>query len=153
MTALRTEVSRSMQGLSHRTPAPYMISYGVTETSTTLFVASFGNLLTSSTTTQRVLDVDLRVGDYTLDNTRSIRGVAFELGRGTRGVQLPLGNDVSALRTAVWRATDQAYRSAAERYEKVLTNLKVKVREEDSSADLSREVPSTFIQPPVAVAF
>ena len=153
ITALRTEVARSMQGLSQRTPAPYMISYGVTETSTTLFVASFGNLLTSSTTTQRVLDVDLRVGDYTLDNTRSIRGVAFELGRGTRGVQLPLGNDVSALRAAVWRATDQAYRSAAERYEKVLTNLKVKVREEDSSADLSREVPSTFIQPPVAVAF
>lgn len=153
LTALRSEVTRSMKGLAQQTPAPYMISYGVTETSSTLILASFGNVLSNTTTEQRVLDVDLRVGDYALDNTRSIRGVAFELGRGTRGVQLPLGNDVDALRAAVWRATDQAYRSAAERYEKVITNLKVKVREEDSSADLSREIPSTFIQQPVQAHF
>lgn len=153
LEALQTELDRSMKGLSTASPAPYMLSYGVTETSTTVMIASFGRLLTDQTQTSRVLDVDLRVGDYALDNTRSIRGVAFELGRGARGVALPMGNDISALRAVIWRATDQAYRSAAERYEKVVTNLQVKVREEDSSADLSRESASRYLQSPVAFVF
>ena len=153
LTALQEELDRSMTGLASETPAPYFLSYGVTQTSTTSMIASFGSMLLDNTTTKRVLDVDLRVGDYELDNTRSIRGIAFELGRGTRGVSMPMGDDVTALRTIVWRATDKAYRSAAERYEKVVTNLKVKVREEDTSADLSHEKAVRYLQDPAPFEF
>jgi len=153
LTALQQELDRTMQGLATETPAPYFLSYGVTQTSTTSMIASFGSMLLDNTTTDRVLDVDLRVGSYELDNTRSIRGIAFELGRGTRGVSLPMGDDVTALRTIIWRATDKAYRSAAERYEKVVTNLQVKVREEDTSADLSHEKAFRYVQDPAPFEF
>ncbi len=105
-----------------------------------------GKLVSDVHDQRRVLDVDLRVGSHQLDNTHSIRGVAFELGRGTRGVELPIGNDELALRTVIWRATDKAYRSAAERYEKVVTNLQVKVKEEDTSADMSVEKALQYVQ-------
>lgn len=153
LTALQQELERTMAGLATSTPAPYYLSYGVTQTSTTTMLASFGHMLLDNTTTRRVLDVDLRVGSHELDNTRSIRGIAFEMGRGTRGVSLPMGNDVLALRSVIWRATDKAYRSAAERYEKVVANLQVKVREEDTSADLSREMKVRYIQQPAPFEF
>lgn len=147
LDALKLELDRSMKGLSGEQTPPYFLSYGVTETSSTVIAASFGAIILDNTTKDRVLDVDLRVGSYQLDNTRPIRGIAFELGRGTRGVSMPMGDDVEALRTIIWRATDKAYKSAAERYEKVLTNQKVKVREEDTSADMSMEKAYQYIQP------
>jgi len=139
LRAMRAEVDRTMSTLATAKPAPYFLSYAVTEVSSTVITASMGALDVDVTTSRRVLDVDVRVGTYELDNTRSIRGVAFEMGRGTRGVEMPAGDDERALRSIIWSATDKAYTAAAERYGKVLTNLQVKVREEDSSADLSRE--------------
>lgn len=146
LRAMEAELTRSMQGLGTAKPAPYFIAYSITEVSSTLISASMGSLDADVTTKRRVLDIDLRVGGHKLDNTRSIRGVAFEMGRGTRGVEVPLTDDERALRTVIWSATDKAYRSAAERYGKVITNLQVKVKEEDSSADLSQEQAYTYIE-------
>jgi predicted Zn-dependent protease len=64
-----------------------------------------------------------------------------------------MGNDERALRSVIWSSTDKAYRSAAERYGKVLTNLQVKVREEDSSADLSREKAHVSVSTAEPLAF
>lgn len=136
---MKAELERSNAVLTTATPAMYYLSYGVTENTTVTIKASYGNLVVDNHDQRRILDVDLRVGSHQLDNTHSIRGVAFELGRGTRGVELPVGNNSTALQQVIWRATDQAYRSAAERYEKVVTNLKVKVKEEDTSADMTQE--------------
>jgi len=136
---MKSELDRTMSQLKDKTVPPYFLSYAVTEVTSTLIAASMGAIETDVTSKRRILDVDLRVGSYQLDNTRSIRGVAFEMGRGTRGVEMPMGDNERALRSVIWSATDKAYRSAAERYGKVLTNLQVKVREEDTSADLSHE--------------
>ncbi len=110
LEAMQLEMTRTMSGLKTEETPPYFLSYGVTETSSTAIVASFGAITLDNSTKNRVLDVDLRVGSYKLDNTRPIRGVAFELGRGTRGVSMPMGDDVDALRTIIWRATDKAFR-------------------------------------------
>ncbi len=143
---MESELQRTMSQLRSASPAPYFVSYSVTEVSSTLISASMGALDADVSTTRRILDVDLRVGSHKLDNTRSIRGVAFEMGRGTRGVEMPLTNDVRALQSVIWSATDKAYKSAAERYGKVVTNLQVKVKEEDSSADLSQESAHRYIE-------
>lgn len=150
---MQTELQRNMNVMKSASPPVYYLSFGITETSTTNIKASFGKREIDQSDQRRVLDVDLRVGSHALDNTHSIRGVAFELGRGTRGVQLPIGHDEIALRNAIWRATDKAYRSAAERYQKVLTNLQVKVREEDTSADMSQEQPLHLIEDKPAFSF
>lgn len=145
LRAMEAELARTMQGLQSAKPAPYFVAYSITEVSSTLISASMGSLDADVTSTRRILDIDLRVGSHKLDNTRSIRGVAFEMGRGTRGVEVPLSNDERALRSVIWSATDKAYRSAAERYGKVVTNLQVKVKEEDSSADLSQEQAHQYV--------
>lgn len=146
LRAMESELQRTMSQLRSASPAPYFVSYSVTEVSSTLISASMGALDADVTSTRRILDVDLRVGSHKLDNTRSIRGVAFEMGRGTRGVEMPLTNDVRALQSVIWSATDKAYKSAAERFGKVVTNLQVKVKEEDSSADLSQESAHRYIE-------
>ena len=151
--AMKAELDRTMTGLAGKQPAPYFLSYAVAEVNTTVITASMGGIDANTTQRNRILDVDLRVGSHEMDNTRSIRGVAFEMGRGTRGVEMPSGDDERSLRSIIWSATDKAYRSAAERYGKVLTNRQVKVREEDSSADLSREKAYVSISAPTSFEF
>ncbi len=146
LEAMRSELHRTMQTMGKASPSVYYLSYGVTESTSTSIRASFGKLVSRNDDASRILDVDLRVGSHKLDNTHNIRGVAFEMGTGTRGVVLPTEDDELSLQAAIWRATDKAYRSAAERYEKVLTNLQVKVREEDTSADMSHESPLQLIE-------
>ena len=153
LTALKLELARTMEGLKSEQVPPYFLSYSVTEVSTVTFASSFGGLITEDAKTNRILDVDLRVGDHQLDNTHKVRGVSFSFGGGTRGVALPMGNDVKALRSIVWQATDRAYASAVERLEKVATNMQVKVQEEDTSADMSMEKAYTYVQTPTTMTF
>ncbi|MBC8124852.1 MAG: hypothetical protein H7X70_03880 [Candidatus Kapabacteria bacterium] len=153
LRAMKAELERTMTKLKDKPTPPYFLSYAVTEVTSTVIAASMGSLDLDVTSKRRILDVDLRVGSYKLDNTRSIRGVAFEMGRGTRGVEMPMGDDERALRSVIWSATDKAFRSAEERYGKVLTNLQVKVREEDTSADLSHERAYVSIKQPVPFEF
>ena len=143
LDAMRTELLRTMTELAARPQPPYFVAYAITETRTTSLASSFGAMDIDRHDVRRVMDVDVRVGTHDLDNTRSIRGVAFEIGRGGRNIAVPLEADVPAIRTLLWNATDRVYRDAIERYGKVTTNRQVKVREEDTSADLSREIAYT----------
>lgn len=143
LDAMRTEVQRTMTDLAGQPLPPYFTAYAITETRTTSIASSFGALDMDRHDVRRVMDVDVRVGNYEVDNTRSIRGVAFEVGRGGRNIAVPLQADAPAIRSLLWSATDRVYRDAIERYGKVTTNRQVKVREEDTSADLSREIAYT----------
>src|SRR5207249_7589046 len=55
---------------------PYYISYTITDTTSVSARGSLGALHRSVDDHQRTLDVDVRVGDYSLDNTHQIRGRA-----------------------------------------------------------------------------
>ena len=44
-------------------------------------------------------------------------------------------------------ATDEAFKAAQERFTKVLTNMKVKVEEEDKSDDFSKAPPERWVGP------
>jgi hypothetical protein len=149
LAALEEELHRSMKGLREKgDPPPYFISYLVTENRETRVTASYGALRRNSTDRSRRLDVEVRVGDYTLDNTRRLRdnpfGFAVEF---PRPVSIPVEDDVDALRAALWLETDRKYKAAVERLIQVKTNATVKVKEEDSSADFSRETPQSFVGP------
>lgn len=141
LNAMKNEMKRTMDGLANQSTPPYFLSYAVTETKTIRMNAVFGNVKSSEQTLSRILDIDIRVGNHELDNTHTIRGSRFEFGGGGRGIELPMTNDEKALRSVMWNATDKLYKKAVERYGKVLTNRAVKVKEEDSSADFSRQQP------------
>lgn len=146
MKALKSEMKRTMEGLKSQTNPPYFLSYAVTETKTVRMTASFGKLKSEESINSRVLDIDIRVGNYILDNTHTLRGSRFEFGSGGRGVELPFSENEQAISSIIWAATDKLYKKAVERYGKVLTNKAVKVKEEDSSADFSVQKPEVFIE-------
>ena len=67
------ELRRSMTELGKHADPPYFGSFEVTDTDRISVDASFGALRHSSEARSRSLDVDVRVGDYKLDNTHSTR--------------------------------------------------------------------------------
>ncbi len=142
------ELTRNFVTLQKQEIPPYFISYSITETISNSITASFGRIENKSINdVNRILDIDLRVGDYQFDNTHIIRGNPFNFGSGAGSAVLPLTNDKNALTNAMWFSTDNLYKKATERYEKALTNKAVKVAEEDSSADFSEETKVVDIQP------
>ena len=145
LKAARAELNRSMNELKNQPIPPYFISYSITDVHSLRITSSFGKLLAADSSKKRILDIDLRVGDYKLDNTHIIRGASFSFGSSRSSTDLPLEDDEFALRAAIWSGTDRSYKKAIETYEKVITNKAVKVQEEDTSADFSREKPQKYI--------
>ena len=154
LQALEREMKRAFEVLQQKgDPSPYFISYSVRENNSFNIESSLGALRSSDRDRSRLLDVDVRVGDYQLDSTHQIRGP-----RGTNTgpnftypVLMPIDDDIDALRSVIWLETDQKYKAAVERFIQVKANRTIKVDEEDTSADMSRESKQTAIFPVAGV--
>jgi predicted Zn-dependent protease len=147
---LQSELHRNLESLKKAPSPAYFISYAVHDTRTTAIRASFGALQRSDDSRTRFASVEVRVGDYALDNTHPIRGdFNASLPRISR-ISLPLADDEQAIRLALWRATDRAFKQAAEALTRVKTNVAAKVKEEDPAPDMSHEAPQTYTGPPVS---
>ena len=151
--ALREELTRAMDTLGKQADRAYFISYQVSEVKSVNIEASLGALRASDTDLARYLDIDVRVGDYSFDSTHPIRGP-----RGTQNppnftqpVLMPIEDDLDALKSVIWLETDRRYKAAVERWIQVKANRTIKVDEEDTSADLSREKNQAAMLP-VAIA-
>ncbi|HYP25163.1 MAG TPA: metallopeptidase TldD-related protein [Blastocatellia bacterium] len=147
LKAMEEEMRRSMKGLGEKAdPPPYFISYYVAEEEQTSIASSFGALRGSSTNTSRYLDVQVRVGDYKLDNMRQIRGDSFGAFLDFQPpVPITVENDPDAIKSVIWRETDRKYAAAVERLIQVKTDAAVKVKPEDGSPDFSRETPQQHL--------
>ena len=148
LDAMRQELTRSMQTLKAQPVPPYFLSYQINETHNIHVESSFGKIV-SSNESRRQLDIDLRVGDYQLDNTREIRGTPqmFDPSDRFSFIEIPVDNDTDTIRSILWYHTDQKYKRASEQYTKVKTNVEVMVKAEDQSADFSREEPEMHTEP------
>lgn len=132
---------------------PYYIAYAVTDTRSTRISATLGALITNDNDRNRILDIDLRVGDYELDNTHQIRGRGRFGGRfGSSSDSMLIEDDSEAIRHQLWLATDEAFKSALQRYLRVKTDLALNVEEEDQSDDFSREQPSQQYEDEVTIS-
>ena len=139
LSAMKGELTRSLTTLRKQSVPPYFLAYEITEARRVFTRASFGALTVSGDSVRRQLDIDLRVGDYTLDNTRTIRGNA-RYGRQRREfISVPIEDDGDALANVLWYQTDRIYKTAVENLTKVRSDVQVKVETEDRSADFSRE--------------
>src|SRR5215472_5223989 len=87
LASLQTELHRSFANLKKQPVPVYFLAYQLTDNHAIQVTASFGALASTSDQRTRLLDVDLRVGDYTLDNTHagetgySMASLAASLGR------------------------------------------------------------------------
>ncbi|MBN2560562.1 MAG: TldD/PmbA family protein [Phycisphaerae bacterium] len=133
---------------------PYYIAYTITDEQSVLLDARLGALTQDDVRHERVLDVDIRVGDYSLDNTHKIRDAGFgfdpsDLYGGA--TEISIEDDPAAIKHAIWLATDRAFKAAVKKYQRVQTNLKTKVEEEDKSDDFSKEDPSVYTEPEISL--
>jgi len=146
LTAMQQELTRSLQNFKKTPTPPYFLSYQLTDNHAVEISASYGALTGSSDSTTRLLDTDLRVGDYTLDSSHPIRDADpfGDIGDQLERQKIPLENDPDALRVALWRETERKYRSAVQRLQKVKANVQVKVEAEDRSGDFTREAPENY---------
>jgi hypothetical protein len=153
LAALEQELQRGMRELGGKgKPPPYYIQYEVHDRNDVTVAASYGALVQSSDRHARILDTDVRVGDYKLDSTHTIRSNDFDFSSAGGGhpVALPLVDDAPALRTVAWRETDRRYNDAAERLVKIKTQRSLKVADDDPSDDFSREKPASYVVRPTS---
>lgn len=69
---LRAELARNMAVLEQQPVPPYFLAYSVNESRSSQLSASFGAVTGDQDNHSRALGVDVRTGDYALDNTREI---------------------------------------------------------------------------------
>jgi TldD protein len=144
MKAMSDELKRSMSELQLKDlERPYFVQYIVVDEEEYSGQASFGALTSWERTRQRVLQVQVRVGSYQLDNSE------FVAGRGessiTQPAQTAMDNDYRALRHALWLATDSAYKQSAEMLARKRAFLQNKTQD-DQPPDFSREAPTQTIK-------
>jgi len=156
LAVMTQELKRSFGSLKKTDTPPYFLSYQLTDNRAITVAASFGALTGSDEHRTRLLDVDLRVGDPSLDNTHPLREAAFSMSDLTDRLQatkMPLEDNPDALRMALWYVTDQKYKRAVERLQQVKANVAVKVAAEDKSGDFSQEPPVTYSEPIAPFSF
>lgn len=138
LDAAEAELQRAMSGMKlPDQPAPYMVTIEVIDGQVGTASSSFGVPASYDHSPYRSLRTEVRVGDYTLDNTNFDAAFGEREGVSQRG--LPADDVSMALRREMWLALDTAYKGAAEQL-----SAKLAAREgqqQDFPPDLSRVPP------------
>jgi predicted Zn-dependent protease len=136
--AMELELAPSIQALSKANPPAYFISYTVTDQTNVTVEGSNGALLESDQQHNRVLETQVRVGSYQLDDTHNIGNRSMS--QSSDPTLIPLDNDIAALRRSIWLSTDKQYRRAAAAFIRVETSRQVQVENAETEApDFSHE--------------
>jgi TldD protein len=146
IAAMQTELERSFKVLRGQEPPAYFIGYTITDTQRAEVSGSNGALLSSSEARNRWLQVSVRTGSYTLDNTHKVG--EQRMPSGGPGTGIPVDNDSEVVRRAIWLETDSQYRTAAETLIKIRSSKEVKADTAEGHApDFSHEQPHKSIEP------
>ncbi len=147
---LRAELQRNFDILKKQPVPAYFAAYTLHDTRATQILASFGAIDRADENRQRFATVEVRVGDYELDNTHPIRGDARAMSPRLVQASLPLTDDEKPIRLALWRATDRGYKQASEALTRVRTNVAAKVQDDNPAPDFSREDRREHTGPPAS---
>ena len=145
LRAMRDELARSIQQLRLDTLAkPYFIAYRVTESRGEGASARLGSLLGENAGREnRLMQVEVRVGDYKFDNTNYF-GAGFMPSQFVGFDFLPIDDDYTEFRRHLWLATDKAYKQALEALSQKRAAMEARSNN-DSLADFSHEAVTNTI--------
>jgi TldD protein len=141
---LQSELQRNMQVLKQQSVPAYFGAYTVFDQRNAQVLASFGAVERSEESHERFATVEIRVGDYNVDNTHPIRGDARATSNRLSPISLPVTDDEKPIRLALWRATDRTYKAATEALTRVKTNIAAKVQDDNPPPDYSREDSQSY---------
>ena len=144
LKAMLTELDRSMSQLQLPGFAkPFFIQYRIEDVDDFQTKAEFGASEGSDHAHQRVARVTVRVGDYKTDSSG---------GRGDGSLQFAaLDDDPIAIRSALWSATDTAYKAALAAYAQKQAALK-QVQTPPQADDFSHEKLRTLVYEETSLA-
>ncbi|HTS13111.1 MAG TPA: metallopeptidase TldD-related protein [Candidatus Limnocylindrales bacterium] len=140
LDTMQHELKRATTSLAKSDPAPYYLSYTVTDATGYGIRASSGSLIFSTKVARREADVIMRVGSAALDNTHSQSRPS-----GITSGLLPLDDDPDATARVLWQLTDHEYERASAAFLRVKTDQAVRSEEEDKSPDFSQDPPENHI--------
>jgi TldD protein len=148
LAALHDELERSKDRLVLAgQQRPYFIEYRLLDLDERVISAEFGALLTSSTTRNRFMSVDVRVGNYKLDSSNFLSAEGFRGFLGSTGT-VGIDRDYDSLRQDLWLATDQAYKQALDSFSNKQAALRA-LANAPTVDDFSREAPVVMVEPRV----
>jgi TldD protein len=139
LTAMQQELAREQaQLVLPGMQRPYFMQYRLEDFSTWDAVANYGALTSETSNHQRVVRVEVRIGDLKSDSSSA---------RGEGSLQLaPSDNDPAALKFALWTATDEAYKNALRAYANKQATLK-RFQNVPTASDFTHAEPVTSIEP------
>lgn len=143
LKAMLEEMDRSMDDLQLKGFAkPYFIQYRIEDVDNFQTKAEFGASEGAFHGRQRIARVTVRIGDSKTDSS----------GRGDGSLELTaIDNDPIAIRSALWDATDSAYKAALAAYAQKQAALK-EVQTPPQVNDFSQERPVISLADPVSLS-
>lgn len=124
---------------------PYYIEYRLLDFDERTIVAQFGSIISSTTTRNRYMSVDVRVGNYHVDSSNFLSGGGFRGFLGSTGT-IGIDRDYDSLRQDLWLSTDQAYKEALD----MLSGKRAFLRNLANAPtidDFSEEPPMVSVEP------
>ncbi len=145
---MRDELQRSRDRLQiSGLERPFYIEYRLLDLDVRSVSASFGALLSSTTSRNRFMSVKVRVGDYKRDSSNFITDDAFRGFIGSTGA-VGIDRDYDSLRQDLWLATDQAYKEGLDALSRKRAFLRSLAKPPDID-DFSSEQPVVLVTPRV----
>ena len=151
LAAMQDELDRANGRLELTIPGktnparPFFIQYRILDLDVRTIVAEFGALVSSTTGKNRIMSVDVRVGDYDLDSSNFITDEGFSGFLGSTGT-VGIDRDYDSLRQDLWLATDQSFKAAVENFSKKQAFMS-RLAKAPSIPDFSKAPPTVNVEP------
>jgi TldD protein len=151
LAAMQDELDRARTRLELTIPGtneparPYYVQYRVLDLDVRTIVAEFGALVSSTHGRNRIMSVDVRVGNNNLDSSNFITDEGFSGFLGSTGTVV-IDRDYDSLRQDLWLASDQAFKAAVENYSKKQAFMS-RLAKAPSIPDFSDVTPTVSIEP------
>lgn len=148
MAIIEAELNREMTEFKKAPTPPYYIAYRVTDSQNGGVVASFGSLIHASNNRSRYLSTEVRVGDYSFDNSHPQEdpyGMGFESSMGGGAAPLTFEDKPEAIQVSIWEQTQRDYRKALSEYKNARS--KKDSTEKAPIPDFSKEHVTVYSEP------
>ena len=141
-----SEMDRVYRFLQTQEKPAYWVGIGIHEVQNLILQASNGAASSPDLEHRRHLDIDLRVGNYQLDNTHPIIDGSYFDEPTHFSYPFPISDDEKTITDALYFGLDDAYRTSLRRLIKIESNSSLKVERDDSSDDFSKAEALTHLE-------
>lgn len=128
---MHDELIRNFEILQDEEKPPFYLSYEIVEDQVTQVIGSYGEVTREADISDRILNIDLRVGSPELDNTH-VDHTPQQVNFGSISVEAE-----QPLKVALWNATNASYRSALSQFTRVESTVQASVEREDQTGDFA----------------